>query len=406
MTVKDSLKSYIKDFFKLKNMPVMIRIYILFFLFFLLSDSLDVFIPLYFKQQGKSVVGYGALQSVTTILRIIAVNSIAGPRNRMKKQILLFVMLLNVVNIAAFTFVQSMLLFYLVFGLLMVTRSIFNAVLNPALAKSLPETYLGMGFGVRDVFLNLGSAVGLFISGFLTSRFQSEAMFLFIGICCVLLVISILRLKRELSPASLPDLMDEKAGLPAKAQETFLKLPKRLQINFITVCVIGVCISLGTSVQSYMPYIGADMGFQESSVYYLFSSSVVITALFSVAGGVIIDKCNKKALYFVYVIICLLCVLLLLFPFKAAFIGSLFLLSIRGVLDNIEQTYFFDYFRGYHIDSLWARNATVLMLTGAAAPALTGVVMAYSQTLTAGISLGLLLLAFLACLNLRSVHRH
>ena len=66
---KDELVKYRK----LKYYRDIMKINIIFFLFFMLSDSMEIFIPLYFKKNGLSAVTYGSLQSVTTILRMAVI---------------------------------------------------------------------------------------------------------------------------------------------------------------------------------------------------------------------------------------------------------------------------------------------------------------------------------------------
>ena len=72
------------------------KINIIFFLFFMLSDSMEIFIPLYFKKNGLSAVTYGSLQSVTTILRMAVIWIMAKPKMKNKRRILeLFVEILG-----------------------------------------------------------------------------------------------------------------------------------------------------------------------------------------------------------------------------------------------------------------------------------------------------------------------
>lgn len=57
----------LKDYRKLDHIKEIMRVNIIFFLFFMLSDSMDVFMPLFFKSHNQSATLYGGLQTVATV---------------------------------------------------------------------------------------------------------------------------------------------------------------------------------------------------------------------------------------------------------------------------------------------------------------------------------------------------
>ena len=91
---KDELVKYRK----LKYYRDIMKINIIFFLFFMLSDSMEIFIPLYFKKNGLSAVTYGSLQSVTTILRMAVIWIMAKPKMKNKRRILELFVVINMLH--------------------------------------------------------------------------------------------------------------------------------------------------------------------------------------------------------------------------------------------------------------------------------------------------------------------
>ena len=354
-----SLKEHFKTFLNLEHFKKIVTINLLFFLFFLISDSLDVFVPLYLKSQNMPAINLGLLQSATLILRMFVVMLIAKPTLKTKKNILMIFIIINMINIFWIPRISNHFYFYYVFGLLMVSRSIFNGTMNPTLAKLLPDQLMGLGFGIRDVFLNLGSFLGLILSGLVTKHFGNSGFYLFISTALVFLLLVLAMLKPNFEVKINSEYQKESSG-PSKSS-AFHSLPRNYKVNFIRICLIGICLSFGKSAEIYLPNVANDIGFMDEHIFYLFSSSVLLTSFLSFAGGMIIDIFNKKHLYYAYILVSFLSVLFLSLHNKLFFSLSLFLIGINGVLDNIEQTYFFEFYKSFNLDGLWAINAAVQM---------------------------------------------
>ena len=111
--------------------------------------------------------------------------------------------------------------------------------LNPYLARLLPNEFMGIGFGIRDVFLSLGCACGLFISGFLSNSILVFSIYL--AVVAGLLLIIILRTKmREIKEIEEDEEDEEEENLT-----NFKNMPTRLKVNFVLLVFIGMFILFG-----------------------------------------------------------------------------------------------------------------------------------------------------------------
>ena len=89
------------------------------------------------------------------------------------------------------------------------------------------------------------------------------------------------------------------------------------------IVLIGILVVLGMTVLDYQTMLGDDIGINAQNIYNLYSSSVIITAVFSIVGGIIIDRFEAKKLYLAYVFICFAsCAVLLIHNVYAFIISS------------------------------------------------------------------------------------
>lgn len=365
----------------------------IFLLFFMLSDSIDVYVPLYIKSNNLPAVSYGILQSVTVVLRMLIIWLLAKPKIKTKKKIILMALIINIANFLLVTSDFKLLYFYVLITII-ATRTLVNTIFNPYLARLLPNEYMGIGFGIRDIFLSSGCAVGLFITGRLT--LLPEIYFiLFIVICLILIIILIL-----LTPMKEIHELEKQEIKEEKKHNFWIDLPKKMRINFIVLCIVGILLSLGLAVQGYMPMIGEVVGITAQNIYNLFSTSVIITAVFSLVGGLIIDKYNQKYLYIIYILVCLFSIGILLVRSPIVYAISLIFLGIKGVFDNVEQTYFFKAYKKYDMERLWAINSILQMILSLIAPIIFGYLYDIDYSLMICIGTFMIVMAFALSFNI------
>ena len=145
-----------------KNVPVMFAI---FFLYFMISDSIDIVIPLYFKKLDINMGLYGGLLSFTKIMRALVIIPISLWSIKKKMNCLKIWLLVDMA--VMLIFLNRLPTFIVLAGLSMIiiTTSVLNVILNPLLGKEAGKEHVGKVFGIRDVFLYAGCFLGLFIVG-------------------------------------------------------------------------------------------------------------------------------------------------------------------------------------------------------------------------------------------------
>lgn len=362
----NQLKQELKGLYNLKYRNDILKIFILFFLFFMIADSMDVFIPIYIKEHGIPAVVYGALETVTSVIRIGVIWVMAKPKMRMKKRILCLIFLINIVNMLVFLSDAVNISLY-VFGMVIVTQTLFNITLNPYLARLIPNEYMGIVFGVRDVFLSLGCAAGLFISGFLSENPVMFAVYIVDMFCVALILLwrtDFINVAEIIQDGEWETAEDKAASL--------VQMPGKLKRNFFLLVLIGVFLLFGLEVHTYSAMIGTDIGIKTQTIYNLYSSSVLVMAVFSIGGGIIIDRVNAKVMYIFYTEICFLSVLVLLPHNTAGYAASLLIIGVKGVFDNVEQTYFFKTYKQFNMESLYSMNSVLQMILSFVSPILFG----------------------------------
>ena len=115
-----------------KNVPVMFAI---FFLYFMISDSIDIVIPLYFKKLDINMGLYGGLLSFTKIMRALVIIPISLWSIKKKMNCLKIWLLVDMA--VMLIFLNRLPTFIVLAGLSMIiiTTSVLNVILNPFLEK-------------------------------------------------------------------------------------------------------------------------------------------------------------------------------------------------------------------------------------------------------------------------------
>lgn len=392
------IKTELARFTKLKYIREIMKINIMFFLFFMISDSMDVFIPLYIKGNQLPAVLYGALQTVTTILRMILIWLMAKPKMETKRRIVIIFFAINVLDFGLLKLGNTYIALY-IFAMIILTRTLFNTIMNPYLARLLPNEYMGIGFGVRDVFLSLGCAVGLIVSGFLTKNPTGFIVYIII-LLFILFVMLWTNSMLEIDEINTDDDEEDNENL-----KSWKDASARLKWNFVLIVLIGCLLCCGLEVHDYSAMLGDDIGVTVQNIYNLYSSSVIITAIFSIVGGIIIDRVNAKAMYIFYLLICFCSCFVLVFGNVYAYALSLVLLGFKGVFDNVEQTYFFKLYKEYDMERLYSANAIIQMVLSFAAPVVFGWLYDVSYTLMVTVGVGFMIAALLCSFGISGEKR-
>lgn len=395
--MKQKTRELLIKYKELKHIKEIMKVNLVFFLFFMLSDSMDVFMPLFFKNHSIPAIFYGGLQTITTVFKLMVIWLLSKPQMKAKRIILTSFIGLNMLNFMAIFFDYQHITIF-VFAMFIITRTVLNIIMNPYLGRLLPNEYMGIGFGIRDVFLSAGCALGLLICGYLQNN-----LMLF-GIYIIVVFVMILFLILTMNFMNVEDL-DEEGEEEDEPLMGWTNISPRMKVNFIIMLVIGCLISCGLEVHTYSAMIGDDLGIKAQNIYNLYASSVIITAVFSIIGGVIIDIVNSKLMYFLYTFICFISVLVLCFKTPYAYAASLLMLGIKGVLDNVEQTYLFKGYKAYDMEKLYSVNSVISTVLNVITPLFFGYLYDYSFDVMLASGLGCLLVAMIFSLGIVDINR-
>lgn len=395
--MKQKTRELLIKYKELKHIKEIMKVNLVFFLFFMLSDSMDVFMPLFFKNHSIPAIFYGGLQTITTVFKIMVIWLLSKPQMKAKRIILTSFIGLNMLNFMAIFFDYQHITIF-VFAMFIITRTVLNIIMNPYLGRLLPNEYMGIGFGIRDVFLSAGCALGLLICGYLQNN-----LMLF-GIYIIVVFVMILFLILTMNFMNVEDL-DEEGEEEDEPLMGWTNISPRMKVNFIIMLVIGCLISCGLEVHTYSAMIGDDLGIKAQNIYNLYASSVIITAVFSIIGGVIIDIVNSKLMYFLYTFICFISVLVLCLKTPYAYAASLLMLGIKGVLDNVEQTYLFKGYKAYDMEKLYSVNSVISTVLNVITPLIFGYLYDYSFDVMLASGLGCLFVAMIFSLGIVDINR-
>ena len=168
-----------------------------------ISDMGWIFMPIFMKELGASVVDIGMLFSITEIVPL-ALNILGGwigdSIGRLKA--ILFGNIAGILSFVALVFADRWEWMFLVFALGGVSGAIAGPSFSAFIAEETPEEHRAQVYAVEQ---NVGNAVNLIkfpIAGFLVGRYGFRVLFLVAGIFYLLCTIVFAGLERANRPSS------------------------------------------------------------------------------------------------------------------------------------------------------------------------------------------------------------
>ncbi|MBS3788531.1 MFS transporter, partial [Candidatus Bipolaricaulota bacterium] len=269
-------------------------------------------------------------------------------------------------------------------ALIPITRSINNITMNPILAHSESQDERGFVFGVRDVFLHSGAALGTFAGGWFLAASYSGNSFRNIyltGLSFLFFTGVIVYFIKGRTKNSTGDEFGE--GLLKSFKEINEKK------SLFTLSMLQVFRGFYPPLIAFIPILGAEIGLKNSHIMYVIASSTGVTAVLSLAGGKLSDLFNRKKMYLTDIFFDLL-ILSALFFAQNIYIFSLGLglMAINSTFYANINAYIYDLFE----ESQASRAVSILSSTekmiGVFAPAIIGFLWGINRNIA--ISLGIL----------------
>lgn len=340
-------------FFKKKDMlnldKITVIIIIIFFSYFIIEDSLNIVIPLFFKEQKINIVLYGTLLAFTRVVRAVIVIPISFQTIYKKFTILKTILILDIIILLSFIKTSSQVIIFAGFCILIITTSVINVILNPIMGVQAKDR-VGIVFGIRDTFLYAGCFLGLLITGTIKDLPNgTDIIWIFYSCIFALIFIEIYKLEKKIKNKPWIEIPKEQKPIKQKTKKRLLGLNKDLIYYIIVVFILGIA----GAYSSYLPLIALDKGIQENSIFYIFSSSTLITAILAIFGGLAIDKFNKKKLFQLDILILIVILALFSVNNKIIFIIALIISGLATALDNVINAYVFANFSEDEVNRFW-----------------------------------------------------
>lgn len=348
-----------------KNVPVMFAI---FFLYFMISDSIDIVIPLYFKKLEINMGLYGGLLSFTKVMRALVIIPISMWSIKKKMNCLKIWLLVDMAVMLIFLNRLPTLIVLAGLSMVIITTSILNVILNPLLGKEAGKEHVGKVFGIRDVFLYAGCFLGLFIVGVIKG-ISDNTNVIWIFYFCIFAVIYVTVSYIDKKVRKKAEGRDEEETTEKKEKGKQTGVSKELVYYLAVTFILGI----GAECAEYVPLVAKDIGIKENGIFFLFSTSTVITSALAIVGGMIVDKYNKKRMFqldiVIFIIIaCMYCSSnVYIFTFAVIFGG------LASILNNAANSYVFVNFTDEEVDKFWGMIGSVSLVSSSIGALLGGV---------------------------------
>lgn len=268
---------------------------------------------------------------------------------------------------------------------------VLNNSITPAVNAALDEGVEGIGWGVRDVGMYVGSAAGLAAAGALLARTERvEAPFL-LAVPVLLGVGAIARrrgtggsLRAALSGVELRDLF----GVGVREQVRSVS-DRRLLYGF---CLVELLTTAGMGMTMFLlPALATDLGLAASGYLFVYSGSRLVGAPASLVGGVAADHAPKKWLFVAnYAVEGAMLVAFAVADGAALFLAGMGLFVLQTTFEPGVVAYFFERFGDEEGGTVWGVKGSVNKVANVVAPVVGGALYAVDPHLAFLVGGGLL----------------
>jgi len=341
--------------------------------------------PLYIKHLGISASWWGYILSGASLLSISIIPPIGAIADKHGRKLILYCSLILAILIVAGILVSPFV--FLVVGLMAlfpITKSVNNITINPLLAHSESQKDRGVVFGIRDVFLHSGAAIGTFAGGWFLATSYSNSSFqnIYLTTLSVLFITGIVVY-----------FIDEKNGNPTSNdfEEGLFKSFKEIndKKSLFTLSLLQVFRGFYPPLIAFIPILGTEIGLKSSHIMYVIASSTGVTALLSLVGGKLSDLLNRKKMYLTDIFFDLLILFTLIFARNIyVFSLGLGLMAINSAFYANINAYIYDLFEEGQASRAVSVLSSTAKLTGVFAPAIVGFLWGIDQKIA--LSLGIL----------------
>lgn len=373
--------------------PDLRTLYAVYLLLFVVAELYQQALPLYFRALGIPIAVLGLGKSVATALEALAspaLGAAADAYDRFAMAAVAGVLLAGAFALLGVAATPVALVALM--ALVAVLRLGLNNAATPAVDEALDEEFAGIGWGIRDVAVYGGAALGLALGG-AVSTLLSSVRFAFFALVPVLLAMAALLWRnRDGAGSDGDDATGETGGddtgsdesgkddgSPERDRSTLARIGSALRPSVPGVpnppvmarfAAITALSNGGMGMTLFLlPVLAVDLGIGEGEFLFLFSGTFAVSAPLSVLGGVAADRFDRKRLY----VGNFAAETLMLAAFAVA--GSVPLFVVGTALYVVQTTFepaviafFFDSFDEEVTGTAWGISGTVSKAAGVVAP--------------------------------------
>lgn len=323
-----------------------IRIYLIYFSYFIFSGPLEQLLSVALVQKGYDEAVYGLLLSVLNLIHIVlpgVVGIIATLKN--SYHIAMFSMILCLVSSIGIGCSDGIIT--LVFmALLVCARTIYNYSLGNSINYVIEEENRGKYFALRDLFLFGSISLGMMLSSVYLKEFDIDSLYVRTGILFVIPFVFIASFysyqrKRSLACAKKQEEKDENKRKYTKAMLVRLIHDKR----FAAYLLIEFCTSIYAVSMNFLPLYGLKIGISVSEIMALFGSVTIINAVIGVVIGHFSDISGRKWYYVIDLGFDMIpAVMYATTGNRSVFVAAILISMLKDILAPISYAYFYDCF--------------------------------------------------------------
>ena len=346
---------------------------VVYFLLFAVVTTYQQTIPLFYSALGVPIAAYGFAKSVGNGLEAVASTPAGVLADRIDRPL---------VAIGAGSAIAGTLLLLpsasTALGLgalvvvLAVARLVGGVALTPLFDEQLGDGAEGLGWGLRDVGIYLGSAVGLAVAGVVVTRFGRVGTVFYALVPVVLLLVVFLAWTYRPSVGDVPTRSELVPELSLEAFRAVGEISRpRVLARFLAVDLFA---TLGMGMSFFLlPVYAVDIGLEPAAFLFVFGGSHVFAAPLSVAGGIATDRLSRKGLFVGnYAIEAVMLGVFALAGGPIVFGVGIALFVLQTGFEPAVLAYFFEQFDESESGRAWGIDGTVERGAGIVAPGLGG----------------------------------
>jgi len=318
--------------------------YILYFFVFVSMGGIEKAIAFFFGDFQNGSVYYGLFLSILAFVEMIMpvlVERVTSATNYKCVAITYFVIVIIIaaINTLCNSWVGVSLLIFII---ICEARTVFNFSAGNEIIFSIADNEKGGFFARRDLFLYIGIAISLFLSGAISEKFSPKVAITFLAFMLIIPMVMIQFLKIE-----------QKNVYFKSETKLFAQALKLLQHKeFLQLLIISVFSSIYFSCSAYIPFLALEIGLNYQEIMGAFAGITVVNAILALFIGDLSDKRNKKVFYIIDLASDIFpCIIFLISQNVSLFIIAIVLSSIKDVFAPSTFAYKYELIGNFNDDT-------------------------------------------------------